>query len=258
MRGVDDVRSGLTENYWRAEQGAAARVGGQRWGLPTAAAILLFNLGAFALAGALLSTDDPAVWVPLVMAPTVIAGAAVLVISVTRGNGPVVDFGLPRTSRELFSHVRTGLLWGVVALTAAIIVGLFVTAAGGSPPIGLDNTPTPSLGWRVVLAVWVVVGAPIGEELMFRGALWGALEKQSTARPAWRWLADRWVILVITAVLFALWHRELWRLPILICGGLALGIARMRSGSVAASTTAHAVNNTLPALAIIFAPMTLG
>lgn len=67
------------------------------------------------------------------------------------------------------------------------------------------------------------------------------------------WLGNRWVVLVITAVMFAIWHREWWRFVVLLWGGLAIGIARMRSGSIVASTTAHSVNNTFPALVILLA-----
>jgi membrane protease YdiL (CAAX protease family) len=87
---------------------------------------------------------------------------------------------------------------------------------------------------------------------MFRGMLWGALEKRTRPMPM-AWLGNRWVVLVITAVMFAIWHREWWRFVVLLWGGLAIGIARMRSGSIVASTTAHSVNNTLPALVILLA-----
>ncbi|MDJ0391933.1 CPBP family intramembrane metalloprotease [Rhodococcus sp. G-MC3] len=66
--------------------------------------------------------------------------------------------------------------------------------------------------------------------------------------------ANRWVVLVVSAALFALWHWKGRRSMVLLCGGLAVRVARMRSGSVAASAIAHSVDNTLPALAILLAP----
>lgn len=259
MRAVDDVRTGYSETYWRAEQGVAARAGGQRWGLPAAGVILGFNLMAFVFGPYLLTRITPAVYVLGTIAPTVLAGVAVLVLSATRGNGPVVDFGLPRKAVDAFTLVRTGIGWGLVALfSAVVVVSIVLATSDASPREVLTGVPVLPLGWRVVFALWIVWGAPIGEELLFRGLLWGALEKRRGQLPqAWSWLGNRWVVLVITAVLFAGWHREWWRLAALICGGLALGVARMRSGSIFASATAHSVNNTLPALGVVFAPMLL-
>lgn len=259
MRPVDDVRTGYSETYWRAEQGAAARVAGQRWGLPAAAMILGFNLLAFVLAPHLLTRITAAVYVLATITPTVVAAAAVLVLSSTRGNGPVVDLGLPRSAAELYGYVRTGLGWGLLALGGGLAVGWLILAGSDATPTeALTGAPVLPLGWRVAFAAWIVLGAPLGEELLFRGLLWGALEKRRGRVPLWwSWLGNRWVVLVVTAVLFAVWHREWWRLPVLVVGGLMLGVARMRSGSVVASATAHSVNNTLPALGVVFAPLLL-
>lgn len=252
MRPVDQAASGHSESHWRAEQ-AEERRAGQRWGLPAAAAILLLNLTMFVAAPFLVGEITPAVLVLATIAPTVVAVGVFLVLSRVRGHGPVTDLGLPRTWPELFSHVRTGLLWGVVALVGGIVAGAVLLSVHDGPPGevlgGAGALPT---GWKVALALWIVLGAPVGEEVLFRGLLWGALEKRRTAPPrAWAWLGHRWVVLVVTAALFAAWHREWWRLPVLLVGGLALGVARLRSGSVAASSTAHAVNNLLPAVVLL-------
>ena len=129
----------------------------------------------------------------------------------------------------------------------ALVVLANSDLADQAPLSELFDIPMP---WKVVLVLWIWLGAPFCEEVMFRGMVWGALERR-VAPVRFAWLGNRWVVLIVTAVLFALWHRESWRLVILIWGGLAIGIARMRSGSVAASAIAHSVNNTLPALAIL-------
>lgn len=257
MSPVHQVDNGRSESRWRAEAAAQRRGPGQRWGLPAAAVILALNLAGFVLLPHVVDARVPAVLVLGTIAPTLLAGLAVVVLSRRRGNGPVVDLGLPRTGAEVVSGLRTGLAWGVVALVGGLVVGLVIL-------LGTDLAPTQVLtdtvvltdGWRLVLALWIVLGAPFGEELLFRGLLWNALEKQSgRVSPLGRLLAHRWVILLVTATLFALWHRELWRLPVLLVGGLALGMARLRSGSVFASSTAHSVNNLLPGLSVFFAPL---
>ncbi len=151
MRAVDDVRTGYSETYWRAEQGVAARAGGQRWGLPAAGVILGFNLMAFVFAPYLLTRITPAVYVLGTIAPTVLAGVAVLVLSATRGNGPVVDFGLPRKAVDAFTLVRTGIGWGLVALfSAVVVVSIVLATSDASPREVLTGVPVLPLGWRVV------------------------------------------------------------------------------------------------------------
>lgn len=251
MNAVHNRTSGLSDGYWRAETAAARRRPGQRWGIPAAAVVLVTNLAGFLALPLVVDAGVAGVHVLAIMLPSIVAVTAALSFSWYRGNGPVVDFGFPTSLDELFGQVKTGIVWGFAALAGALVLALVVLSRSDiedqAPLGGLLDIPTP---WKVVLALWIWLGAPLCEEVMFRGMLWGALERR-TAPAALSWLGNRWVVLVITAVLFALWHREGWRFVVLVWGGLAIGIARMRSGSVAASTTAHSVNNTLPALAVL-------
>ncbi|WP_415974469.1 lysostaphin resistance A-like protein [Rhodococcus sp. 077-4] len=253
MNHVQQQGSGLSETYWRAEQAALERRHGQRWGLPAAALVLGVNLVGFLLLGLVVTSEASVPFVVGIMIPSLLAAGLAVAISMSRGNGPVVDFGLPRSTAEFVGHVRSGLAWGGAALVGGLLLALIVLSSvdmDGQVPLG--DATTMATTWKVVLVVWLWIGAPICEETMFRGMLWGALEKRSRPMPM-AWLGNRWVVLVITAVLFAIWHREWWRFVVLLWGGFAIGIARMRTGSIVASTTAHSVNNTLPALAILLA-----
>lgn len=251
MNHVQQHGSGLSESYWRAEQAALERRPGQRWGLPAAAAVLGLNLVGFLVLGLVVTSDNSAAFVVGIMIPSLLAAGLAVAVSVSRGNGPVVDFGLPRSTTEFLGHVRSGFAWGGVALIGGLLLALIVLSGidldDRTPLGGITDT---TAGWKIALAAWIWIGAPICEEVMFRGMLWGALERRT--RPMrLAWLGNRWVVLTITAVVFALWHREWWRFVVLLWGGFAIGIARMRSGSIVASTTAHSINNTLPALAIL-------
>ena len=251
MNHVQQQGSGLSQTYWRAEQAAEQRRRGQRWGLPAAALVLGVNLAGFLLLGLVVTTQTSALFVVGIMIPSVLAAGLAVVISVLRGNGPVLDFGLPRSSSELLGQLRSGVAWGGVAVVGGLLLALVLLSSlqlDDRTPLG--NVTDTAMGWKIVLAVWIWIGAPICEETMFRGMLWGALEKRTRPMPM-AWLGNRWVVLAITAVVFAIWHREWWRLLILLWGGLAIGIARMRTGSIVASTTAHSMNNTLPALVVL-------
>ncbi|CCQ16908.1 putative conserved integral membrane protein [Rhodococcus sp. AW25M09] len=253
MNHIQQQGSGLSETYWRAERAAVQRRPGQRWGLPAAALVLGLNLAGFLLLGLVVTSETTALFVVGITIPSLLAAGLAVAISMSRGNGPVVDFGLPRSTPDFLGQVRSGLAWGGVAVVGGVLLALVLLSRidfDDQAPLG--NVTDAAMGWKIVLAVWIWIGAPICEETMFRGMLWGALEKRTRPMPM-AWLGNRWVVLVITAVVFAIWHREWWRFVVLLWGGLAIGIARMRSGSIVASTTAHSMNNTLPALVILLA-----
>lgn len=88
---------------------------------------------------------------------------------------------------------------------------------------------------RVVVALAVVVGAPIVEELVFRGALWGLLERGFT--PVQTWIG--------TSLVFAGYHLDPTQAVPLIFTALVLGWVRLQTGSLWPCMLLHAVNNGL-------------
>ena len=172
-------------------------------------------------------------------APNVLLGLAPLVLSWWWGAGPRADFGLLPRRRD----VTVGLICGAAALVSSWLLSLaLVGLLGPPPPSGLTDLQAGGRSvWLLLFAVFAFLGAPLTEELLVRGALWGALEHYRIPRA---------VVLVLTALVFAFVHQEPWRLPILFSAGLALGTARMITGRVGASLVAHATNNLLPALAL--------
>jgi membrane protease YdiL (CAAX protease family) len=83
----------------------------------------------------------------------------------------------------------------------------------------------------VVLSIVFI--APMAEEVLFRGLLFGTAQ---------RWLSAHWTIL-LTAALFALIHLQaIYFLPIFLVG-LLCGWARHKSGSVAVPMVIHVLNN---------------
>jgi membrane protease YdiL (CAAX protease family) len=84
--------------------------------------------------------------------------------------------------------------------------------------------------------------APIVEEIAFRGLLYGALAKAHV---------NEYLVVFITAVVFALFHFEPKRFFILLVIGLILGELRRRTGSTSAAIVAHIVNNAPAAVFIL-------
>jgi tetratricopeptide (TPR) repeat protein/membrane protease YdiL (CAAX protease family) len=86
--------------------------------------------------------------------------------------------------------------------------------------------------------VGIAIAAPIAEEILFRGLLYGALQ---------RWLSPRWTI-VVTAVVFAAVHLQpVYFLP-LFGLGLVLGLGRHQSGTLALPVFIHLLNNSISLL----------
>jgi hypothetical protein len=96
-------------------------------------------------------------------------------------------------------------------------------------------------GWQViVLFVFLAVGAPIVEELFFRGLLLRGLV---------RWLGPVAGI-AGSAALFALAHFELLQLPALLLFGLILGTLAYRTGRLGPGMFAHAAFNAVTVITL--------
>jgi uncharacterized protein len=191
--------------------------------------IISAPLGAVVILGSLVS------WVGL-------AGWPILAAKF-RGNGAVIDFDI----RFSASDIRWGVIGGAVGLGLAalaagitmLIVGDFNSAAGVAAEQLVQQSGV--LVW-VIFGLLLMVGAPIAEELAFRGLFFGALVKRGI-RPTW--------VIIITAAAFALFHFEPQRMLVLFVVGLTFGYVRYKSGSLGAAMIAHGVNNAPAALYVM-------
>jgi len=84
-------------------------------------------------------------------------------------------------------------------------------------------------GWIVVLVLVVALGAPIIEELVYRGLILQALQSR----------LNDWVALIISAAWFALIHLQPVELPGLFAFALVLGICFQRTGRLGMAVMAH-------------------
>ena len=87
--------------------------------------------------------------------------------------------------------------------------------------------------WLVVLALVVVVGAPIVEEVVYRGTL------QPTLVSAW----GTRIGIAVVAVVFAAIHQSGVEFPGLLAVALVFGIARHRTGRLGLSIVTHMAFN---------------
>ena len=203
---------------------------------------VLSNVVAFALLVGGVDIYGPAFLLATVVPWIALAGWP-LWITRRRGNGAEIDLGL----RLRWADVGSGVLGGIAALVAGIAASVVTVALFGdfsSSAADEAQQIAQTGGWYVLLAfaVLVVVGAPLAEELAFRGLLWSGLAKRGAAS---------WVSIVVTAAAFAVIHFEPVRMLVLFSIGVVLGIVRWRTRSLGACIVAHAVNNLPPAIALL-------
>ena len=88
-------------------------------------------------------------------------------------------------------------------------------------------------GWKIVLVLVVVVGAPLVEEFVYRGCLQTGLSRAWGDRTAW----------VVTAAIFATVHLSGVEWPGLFAFALVLGHLRRRTGRIGPSIITHMAYN---------------
>lgn len=179
----------------------------------------------------------------LALLPNLLLGLGPAVVSWWRGLGPRLDFGIRFTREDL----SVGFSWGVGALAIGLVVNYVLQLLvfhDQNQPNAAEEIGKLAGGrsvWLAIALVFVVIVAPLSEEMLVRGALWGALEY---------YRVPRLMILALTSLVFAFLHQEPTLTLGLFCQGLALGMARMRTGRIGASMIAHATNNLVPAVVL--------
>ena len=150
------------------------------------------------------------------------------VATARKGNGMVRDLGLAARPLDL----PVGFALGV--FTQAVLVPLLYVPVSLFRDIDVssnarDVTDAASGLGIAALALVVAVGAPIAEELFFRGLLLRSLDRR---------LGRGWA-LVGSAVVFGVSHLQGIELPALIMFGLIAGHLAQRTGRLGPSIAAH-------------------
>lgn len=220
-----------------------------RWGFGAFLASFATLLMAAVLIGALAGIDTPGEPIPVsvavfgtVVPPLLAAGVAIL-FTVRRGNGPKIDLRWSMRWDDIRVGIRFGLI-GLVCTTAAAFLWTKVVgeekARSALGKLVEDQRLPMSAAIAMFLFVWLI--GPVCEEIIYRGLLWGALERLN-------W--GRWVVFGLTTVIFAVSHLEPLRTSLLVVIGIPIGLARLVTGRLGASIVAHQINNFLPALTVL-------
>lgn len=215
-----------------------------RWGLGAFLVVELVFLVASTSLAVVLTGHGPVsagVLALALAAPTVVAAGLAILITRLRGNGPRTDLRLRWSWRGL----RLGLMFGfggmLVTIPASLVYTAIVGPEANSAVVRIFGGVRASWPWALVVFLVVVFVAPLCEEIIYRGLLWGAVDR--------RW--GRWAALVVTIVVFALAHLEFARAPLLVVVAIPIALARFYSGGLLASIVTHQVTNLLPGIVLL-------
>jgi uncharacterized protein len=220
-----------------------------RWGFGAFLLVFAVFVLSAVVIGALVDTVAPGAvpssTVVLVgtVVPTLLATATALLVTRIRGNGPKIDLRWSFTREDLRAGFKFGAIGLVCTTVAAVLWTNFVGDENANSAVGrlVENERMP-LAAAVAMFLFVWLLAPIGEEIIYRGLLWGALERLALGR---------WLVFGLTTVIFAISHLEPLRTSLLLVIGIPIGLARLFTGRLGASIVAHQINNFLPALAVL-------
>jgi membrane protease YdiL (CAAX protease family) len=200
------------------------------------AALLFSNIGAVVILAATdhTGTDyiDLPLWLIAVLQIPLWVGLVGVVVIVSRkfGTGSLrKDYGFRFRRSDIL-----GLPIGVVVQLVFVpllyrLLSIVVDTSSVSDPAEQLTDRADGIG-VALLVVLVVAGAPVIEELFFRGLLLRSIQA--------RWSDS--LALVASAVLFGLAHFELLQLPALVMFGLVAGYCAQRTGRLGMSIWAHA------------------
>lgn len=225
-----------------------------RWGFGAFLLVEATLLAVAAFVGALLGDVPAGRPIPVrdvligTAAPTMMAAAVALLITRVRGNGPFADLNLGWR----WADVRTGLKFGVLGL-ALTSIGAYVwtqlvgdrNATSAISALVGDQKMSVSAAVAMFLYLWLL--GPICEEIIYRGLLWGAVERLHWSNER----VGRTAAFVLSTAVFAASHLEPLRTTLLIVISIPIGLARLFTGRLLGSVVAHQMNNFLPALAIL-------
>ena len=178
-----------------------------------------------------------------------LAGFSALWVAVRhRGWLPALGLRSGRPTSDTVVGALAGVaLFGLVAFLVLPFLSLLFEGVTGRPPSPINQLPVdfdnPVV---VVLAVIAAIfGAPFGEEVFFRGFLYGSLRNRF----------GYWIAGAISSLFFGLFHATAsWLLvPVMVVVGMGLAFLYERRGALTAPIAAHAAFNVIGFTLIVLA-----
>lgn len=229
-----------------------------RWGMGDALAGWFIAASAAALLGAVsvalagydsqdVEADRLPLWLTLIQSPFLWIGfiGVPLFVAFTKGRGPRRDFGLHLQPIDV-----------PVAAAVGVAAQLILVPLVSAPFIWLSNTdpdklgePAQKLADKVVgapsitlLVLIVAIGAPVAEELFFRGLLLRSIQNR---------FGVAWAV-AGSALAFGITHFQPVQLPALAAAGACFALLAVRTGRLGPAIVAHMAFNATTVIHLIW------
>lgn len=196
-------------------------------------------LGAYLASNIFIASQKPpAVTRDIIIVSCVYYGLIVIMLLsllIVRNRNPVLLFGLrwPTWKRDLpFAVLALLALYPVLNLTQEVILS-FVGEKEATQEVLLFLIRSTTWEDKVLVAVMALVFAPVSEELIFRGFLYGVA----------RQYGGRWAGMTVSAALFAAIHIHLPSMPALFLLAIGLTLIYERTRSLWAPIIVHMLFN---------------
>lgn len=239
----------------------APPVPGHRWGFGAFLVTEAVLLASAAFVSALFGKPPAGQPLPVrdvligTITPTVLAAMVAVLFTVVRGNGPRIDLRLEWRWADVKIGVKLGLLGLVLTTVSAFVWTRAVGQNDATSAITslVDDQPM-SVTSAIIMFCYLSVLGPVCEEIIYRGLLWGAVErlpwgKQNAGVNMEK--RGRLVAFLISTAVFAVSHLEPMRTTLLLVIAVPIGLARLMTGRLLGAVVAHAMNNFLPALTLL-------
>ena len=199
----------------------------------------------FSLQQTLAVSVPPPLWLTAIMQLPLWFGLGAIPIwfAVKRGRGVVADLGLRFKAIDLPIGLAIGvacqlILVPVIYLGLSKLIGVKDVSAAARELTDRASSPISV----ILLFLIVGIGAPIAEEIYFRGMAQSIFGRR--LRPHWAILA--------AAAFFAATHLQPLQFPALLAFGAVLGVMRWRFGRLGPSIWAHLGFNVVAAASLVF------
>lgn len=230
--------------------------GRSTWGLGDVAAgvlaaqvLSIVAVGVVFAATGWQSLSDSPIWATGVLQIPLWLGlsGAVVLAGRLKGNGVAADFGLAMRPLDAPLGIVVGVASQLVLLPVLYWPVLELSGRSSDelsePAEELASRAQGSAGW-VVLAVMVVIAAPVVEELFYRGLVLGSMNKRG-------W--SPWLSIVASSALFAAMHFQPLQFVGLFAFGVVLALLTRVHGRLGPAIWAHAGFNATTVVALYLA-----
>lgn len=177
----------------------------------------------------------------LLQVPLWVVMLGAVLFAARKGTGVVADFGLRMERRDVPLGLAVGFLAQVVVIP---LVYWPLLRLLGNPDVSAEarDLTDRAQGFGVVLLVLLtIVGAPVVEELFFRGLLLRSLDRRMRAPLA----------IGVSSVLFALVHFQPLQFLALVMFGAIVGVLAHRAGRLGPAIWAHVAFNATTVIALL-------